>query len=209
MKYDKSKDSYTRDELLGLDPKTLLEFHNAVTGKDTQRFSSAAEGLEQTMRALQRRGQAMADRFVQSVQQLKKGVSTKSNFNTPEQTLAERAAPSLRRKQKTAMDVENTTPTSKRGWDKAGVRERRSTRMNVTADGREFRSVLAAFKELQLPLKKHIAFRQQLRKAGAAEFQGVRFVIVKATGPGEVALGPVDPKRSGPKEYGADGKAIR
>lgn len=43
-------------------------------------------------------------------------------------------------------------------------------KQHVTVDGTEYRSVAAAFKALQLPLAKHIPFRIELKKKGAADF---------------------------------------
>lgn len=41
----------------------------------------------------------------------------------------------------------------------------------VRAKGKRFKSVLAAFKELDLPVNRHQKFRQELRKAGKAVFR--------------------------------------
>lgn len=47
----------------------------------------------------------------------------------------------------------------------------------VKADGKTYRSVAAAFKELKLPMHKHQVFRKKLKKEKKAEFEGIMFEI--------------------------------
>lgn len=65
-----------------------------------------------------------------------------------------------------------------RGWDDPAVRAARAQRDHVRAAGVEYRSVLAAFVALELPVSRHIAFRKQLKAAGRAVFDGVAFEVV-------------------------------
>lgn len=55
-------------------------------------------------------------------------------------------------------------------WQDPETHARRSSRMRVLVNGAEYKSVAAAFRALKLPLAKHIAFRGQLRDAGALNF---------------------------------------
>lgn len=48
----------------------------------------------------------------------------------------------------------------------------------VTADGKNYRSVAAAFAALGLPMHKHQTFRAKLKAEKKAEFEGIVFEIV-------------------------------
>jgi hypothetical protein len=65
-------------------------------------------------------------------------------------------------------------------WADEAVRAARSSRIHISVNGQEFKSVGAAFRTLRLPLAKHIAFRASLRAAGSATFEhdGKKFNFV-------------------------------
>lgn len=55
----------------------------------------------------------------------------------------------------------------RKSWSDKAVHDRRSLKQHVQVNGVEYRSVLAAFQALGLPVSKHIKFRAQLKAAGA------------------------------------------
>lgn len=60
----------------------------------------------------------------------------------------------------------------KASWKNPEVALRRSAKNHVRVRGHgEFRSVCAAFQELDLPLSKHAAFRANLKQHGSASFK--------------------------------------
>lgn len=67
-------------------------------------------------------------------------------------------------------------------WLNPATAAKRAERSHVIVDKVEYRSVLQAFEELQLDVKKHIAFRGQLKKApdGKLAFAGKVFRLAKA-----------------------------
>lgn len=58
-------------------------------------------------------------------------------------------------------------------WTDPAIKAARSVRNRVTVDGVEYRSVLAAFKALDLQVSRHVPFRQKLKasETGKANFQ--------------------------------------
>ena len=58
-------------------------------------------------------------------------------------------------------------------WTNPAVKASRSVRNHVQVNGVEYRSVAAAFKELDLPMSRHVPLRQKLKAAdtGKATFQ--------------------------------------
>ena len=56
-------------------------------------------------------------------------------------------------------------------WTNPDTAAARSLKSKVKVAGVEYRSVLAAFQELGLPVNKHIAFRKQLKAEGKLTFQ--------------------------------------
>lgn len=78
----------------------------------------------------------------------------------------------------------NNGPGIAASWQRDDVKEARTTRHRVLANGREFHSVREAFVALRLPIAKHIPFRRELKEAGKAVFKDgaghkVRFQIMK------------------------------
>lgn len=65
-------------------------------------------------------------------------------------------------------------------WADPAVRAARVQRSAVTVDGTQHRSVCAAFEALGLPMSKHIAFRAELKAAGALEAFGKKWAVVVA-----------------------------
>lgn len=64
-------------------------------------------------------------------------------------------------------------------WADPSVAQARTTRHAVKANGTQYRSVLAAFEALGLPLGQHIAFRAKLKAAGKLEGFGFKWVLVE------------------------------
>jgi hypothetical protein len=62
-------------------------------------------------------------------------------------------------------------------WANKEIAARRSVKNKVKVGGVEYRSVLAAFKELDLPVAKHQAFRLELKEKGKARFEGHHFSL--------------------------------
>lgn len=62
-------------------------------------------------------------------------------------------------------------------WADPAVRAARAARHQVRVDGVLYSSVAHAFEQLGLPMSKHIAFRGQLKAAGALEAFGKRWEV--------------------------------
>ena len=65
-----------------------------------------------------------------------------------------------------------------RSWENKSVAASRSARHKVKVGGEEYRSVMAAFKAIELPLAKHQKFRKELKEKGQMKFEGHTFKIV-------------------------------
>ena len=64
-----------------------------------------------------------------------------------------------------------------KSWANKDIAARRSVKHKVRVGGVEYRSVLAAFTELGLPVAKHQAFRLKLKEQGKARFDGHQFSL--------------------------------
>jgi hypothetical protein len=128
----------------------LIQEYNALTGKSIEKFASRIAGEQQVTRARKAAG------------------------------LDTNVVPEIRLQ--THKPREDTNPVraagTRRSWDNIEVFEKRRERTNVEVDGHgRFRSVGAAFKAIGLPMTKHIAFRQDLKKQKNLEFQGLMFRV--------------------------------
>lgn len=68
----------------------------------------------------------------------------------------------------------------KQSWAIAAVAKQRKTRHRVLVDGKEFRSVRAAYVAFKLPLNEHIQFRMLLKQRQRLENYGKVWVVVPA-----------------------------
>jgi len=64
----------------------------------------------------------------------------------------------------------NRSLAARESWGSSKVAKARSARDGVKVEGVAYRSVAAAFKELGLPMGKHIPFRAQVKRDGHATF---------------------------------------
>lgn len=63
-------------------------------------------------------------------------------------------------------------------WKDPEIRESRSERSAVSVDGVEYKSVRAAFEELELPMSQHIRFRGRLKEAIKLNEYGHKWAII-------------------------------
>lgn len=93
----------------------------------------------------------------------------------------------LAAKQEQAAPAPNRSAAIAASWRDPRTAKLRAARLHVRVNGGWFRSVPQAFRELQLPMSKHIAFRGQLREAGQLTFthEGRDFVFELADKGGE------------------------
>lgn len=82
---------------------------------------------------------------------------------------------------KTTKKVNATKQSSsiKDSWNDKKVAAARAKKDKVRVGGQTYRSVLAAFEALRLPVSKHIKFRAELKASGRKDFSGHTFTIVK------------------------------
>ena len=131
-----------------LTTKEMLKKYESVTGRAINRFSSRAAGELQLARAMERAENKL------------KG---KRKMNTTG----------------AAADQAKRSEGTKRSWQDEQINFLRRQRNGVAVEGKgEFRSVKAAFEELELDLKKHIKFRIALKREGELEFEGYKFKII-------------------------------
>lgn len=127
----------------------MLCEYNVLTGKSVKKFASRAAGEKQLAAA--RAAEAAAKQPPKE---------------EPKKVPLVKAAPNV-----------NPDTGSSRGeaiaasWKKESVRAARSVRSRVVVDGTEYRSVAAAFQELDLPMKLHVKFRADLKAAGNLPFE--------------------------------------
>lgn len=67
-----------------------------------------------------------------------------------------------------------------KSWASKATRAARSERTAVKVGGTQYRSVAEAFRQLGLPMEKHVKFRGELKAAGKATFDGNKFTVVAA-----------------------------
>lgn len=67
-----------------------------------------------------------------------------------------------------------------KSWKDPKVKAKRSARHGVKVDGKEFRSVKAAYEHFGLPLSTHISFRMRLKKAGKLKEHGKNWSVFEA-----------------------------
>lgn len=128
----------------------ILNKYRKISGRNPSKFSSRAAGELQLARAMER-----ADK---------------------KKRLAEAKA---NKGKKMTEEVNKRSLGTKASWQVEMTNYKRRLRHHVIVEGHgEFRSVKAAFEELELPLKKHIKFRALLKAEGQAEFEGYKFTLV-------------------------------
>lgn len=95
---------------------------------------------------------------------------------TPKVSKKATKAPKVSKK---AAKAPNRSAAIAASWRDPRVAKLRSARLHVRVNGAWFRSVPQAFRELQLPMSKCIAFRGKLREAGQLTFihNGLDFVF--------------------------------
>lgn len=142
--------------------KEMVEWHNARSAKPVKKFSDHKTAV--------RRCEALYSDTVETVTRTsvpKKGVKrivkqNKPKATTPEELHAARSAGIAE------------------SWKNPEVAAKRAKKQSVIVDGTEYRSVRAAFIELELPLKEHISFRMILKANKTASDYGHDWKIVDA-----------------------------
>jgi hypothetical protein len=100
------------------------------------------------------------------------------------ETAVQRVAALLPARRPTPMPKKQPTGSTiseavKKSWGVPEVAAARRKRDAVIVAGERYKSVREAFRQLNLPDSKHIAFRGELKAKGKAEVQGYKFSIAK------------------------------
>jgi hypothetical protein len=160
--------SVTKDNVSTLSSKDLLALYNAHAPKVVAKF---------------------ADRKTAEARLLKLAAeSYDPNLLTGFQAReTAKAAPAAKKVATTKTPKEPKVPVNRSAaiaasWSNPATKAKRSERSHVIVDKVEYRSVLQAFEELGLDVKKHIAFRIQLKASagGKLAFAGKVFTLVAA-----------------------------
>lgn len=170
----------------------MVTEYNALTGKDIKKFSSRTAGEQQLTKARLATGAAILPEQTEPVNS-KACPHCKVDKNVvpagPEGSPAGKRLrcefcdiefhPGGKLHVKRAVSNEARSIGVRNSWNDPAVQERRRVRDKVQVEGHgAFRSVRAAFEELELPLKKHIKFRMELKASKTAEFEGHKFSIL-------------------------------
>lgn len=159
-------------DLKPLKTSELLALYNTLTNKSTKKFSSREAGETQVMEAIKQVGACPLCAahpkhlkiVVDETQEVHCSVCGKNSIGDKEVE----ASPKPKR----------PTENIKASWKNKKVAEARSQRNGVEVAGKQYKSVLAAFKELGLPVNKHIKFRLELKANGTAEIAGYTFKLL-------------------------------
>ena len=166
----------------------LIAEYNALTGKSITRFSTRAAGEQQLARARLATGVAIAPVPEETVVNSKacphcKGdTHVKASGGEGKRFHCEDCAITFNIGGK-ILPTPKVLSTARsigirRSWEDLAVFEKRRVRDNVEVVGHgQFRSVRAAFEELEIPLNGHIKFRMELKEKREAEFSGFKFKI--------------------------------
>ena len=170
----------------------MVTEYNALTGKAVKKFSSRTAGEQQLTKARLATGAAILPATEEAINS--KACPT-CNVDTNVVPAGPEGSPAGRRLRCEFCDIE-FHPGGKlhakrvitnearsigvrNSWNDPAVQERRRLRDKVSVAGHgSFRSVRAAFEELELPLQKHIKFRMELKATKTAEFEGHKFTII-------------------------------
>lgn len=149
----------------------MVAEYNALTGKSIKKFSSRAAGEKQLAKVrseVSSTSQAAADKVVE-----KKGFDYAVDGcpgcgATEDQTAAGLDGTIYKAPAKSV----NRSKSISESWNNPEVAAKRARRDNVKVSGAGvFRSVLEAFKSLNLPQSKHIKFRMMLKQVGSGVFE--------------------------------------
>jgi hypothetical protein len=138
-----------------------LAAYNKFTGKDTSKFASTKKGIAQTVKAAIAYRDSLCD--------------AEDAVDAP--VVDEPTQPTRKPSKPTTVHAKRAEGVA-RSWQDADVRARRSARHSVIVNGEQYRSVRAAFKALNLPLKEHIAFRMLLKEQGKMNEYGYKWKLV-------------------------------
>jgi hypothetical protein len=171
----------------------MVTEYNALTGKAVKKFSSRTAGEQQLTKA---RFAAGTTDLPDSDEPINSKACPQCKLDTSVVPAGPDGSPAGRRLRCETCDIEfhpggkvhakrqiNNEARSigvRNSWNDPAVQERRRLRDKVSVAGQgSFRSVRAAFEELELPLQKHIKFRMELKATKTAEFSGYKFTIIE------------------------------
>lgn len=168
----------------------LVATYNALTGKSIKKFSSRAAGESQVAMAIlsseNKAGHAGVPKgskpsggaISEAAHKQRKNVAAKSSMTRltdqvtkPRQVAAKKAAKGER----------DASTAIKASWSDKDVRAARSLKERIKCDGKDYRSVADAFRQLRLPMAKHVKFRMELKESRKANFDGHKFLISEAS----------------------------
>lgn len=125
----------------------MVAEYNVLTGKNIKKFSSRAAGEKQLAKA-------------------------RSEVSSTSQVAAKRARRDNVKIYKAPAKSVNRSKSISESWNNPEVAAKRARRDSVKVSGvGVFRSVLEAFKSLNLPQSKHIKFRMALKQVGSGMFE--------------------------------------
>lgn len=166
----------------------LVAKYNQLTGKAIKKFSSRAAGEKQVLAFMNAKPKDVAQDKPETSKADPAKAASKKAMNDPAKAsttgaseLARQAASIAKSAAKKKAEKEATVSRSdaiKVSWEDPAVKAARSIKNKVKVGGVEYRSLKAAFEALNLPVKKHLAFRLELKAAGRKTFEGHVFTIV-------------------------------
>lgn len=164
----------SKDNIASLKMAELVSLYNAHAKKPVAKFADRKSAESRTLNLaadIAGGSQAPAPKAEKKAAPAKKVAAEKPA-----------KAPKAEKTPKAPKEAVSRSDAIAKSWTNPATAAKRAERSHVVVDKVEYRSVLQAFEELGLDVKKHIAFRGQLKKAegGKLAFAGKVFKIVKA-----------------------------
>ncbi len=162
--------------------KELVDAYNVKASKPVKRFADRATAEKRVLAVLNGEPQPVVEEkaaapiitTTSEENDMAKATKKTSKSKTTKATKPANATKTKAEKKVAASRSEATANS----WANKRVAKDRSVKNKVTVDGKEYNSVLDAFKKLKLPVGKHIRFRGELKAAGNKVFEGHKFRIV-------------------------------
>lgn len=166
-----------KEKLSKITNVALVALYNTTTGKTVKKFSSRKAGEAQTLKALEKSEGAL-EKFAASdvsAQEAAPASSPKKSAKKPKTPKAKK--PKTPKVAKSAADRSKAIAAT---WNDPKVKKARSKKDRVTSDGKEYRSLSTAFKELRVPMDGFLGLRKQFKADGKLTHEGHTFKVAAA-----------------------------
>jgi len=172
--------SVTKANVSELNSKDLLALFNAHAPKAVAKFADRKTAEARLLKLAAEVAESSLDGTIQAAKAAK--VAAKAAAKAPAKKVAVAKEPKAPRAPKEPKVAVSRSDAIAQSWTNPATKAKRSERSHVVVDKVEYRSVLQAFEELGLDVKKHIAFRLQLKasEGGKLAFAGKVFKLVAA-----------------------------